>query len=342
MKKFILTESEKNEIKSLYRSKGLVLSEQEGEYEQDAPNWDSAKEWVSKQPKAYFAPVDGTDEYSYGKKIGASSYAEWSDGYLKNIIYNNGIAFQYSVSNYEQFNGSWEWNGVEVIFSWRTNDSSQKGEYEQDAPNWDKVKEWAMSKPGAEEGQRDGGINTMGKPFKGISYVSWTEANSKKDGDYVVLYNYGKGKEVKDGKLVRDDPESVLSGDWEWNGNEVIFSWRTNDDSDSSSSTTTDTSNCESLFAEAEKEKTYNPANLKAGKVVIGKGNQGALVKAMQCYLNQKNEELSLGLTPLKVDSIFGNKTKEMTIKFQEQFPNELKADGIIGKNTYAKFGIAE
>lgn len=244
MRKFILTESEKNEIKSLYRKKGLVLLEQEGEYHPDAPNWDRAKEW-------------------------------------------------------------------------------------------------AMSKPGAEEFQHDGGISaSTGEPVKGYSGAKWLEGDSS-----FTIFNYGVAREFneKNGKIVNPLPDnSVLSGDWEWNGNEVIFSWRTNDDSDSSSSTTTDTSNCESLFAEAEKEKTYNPANLKAGKVVIGKGNQGALVKAMQCYLNQKNEELSLGLTPLKVDSIFGNKTKEMTIKFQEQFPNELKADGIIGKNTYAKFGIAE
>lgn len=239
MRKFILTESEKNEIKSLYRKKGLVLLEQEGEYHPDAPNWDSAKEWVSKQPKAYIATVDPTEDFTYGKKIKASSYAEWQDGDFRYTIYNNGIALQYSVSNDEIFEGSWEWNGVEVIFSFPTKNNSDSS-------------------------------------------------------------------------------------------------------SDSSSSTTTDTSDCSSLYAEAEKQTTYNPANLKAGKVVIGKGNQGALVEAMQCYLNQKNEELSLGLTPLKTDGKFGDKTKEMTIKFQEQFPNELKADGIIGKNTYAKFGIPD
>ena len=237
MKKFILTESEKNEIKSLYRSKGLVLSEQEGEYEQDAPNWDKAVNWAQKEKNA---------------------------GYVH---------------------------------------------------------------------KTEGGVSASdGKPYKGYFSVKWTEGDHN-----FTIFNLGDAREY-----VESLSKIINKGTWEWNGKEVIFSWKTNDNSDSSSSTTTDTSDCPSLYREAEKETTYNPANLKAGKVVIGKGNQGALVKAMQCYLNLKNESLNLGLTPLKTDGKFGDKTKEMTIKFQEQFANELKADGIIGKNTYAKFGIVE
>ena len=38
----------------------------------------------------------------------------------------------------------------------------------------------------------------------------------------------------------------------------------------------------------------------------------GPLVKYVQCLLNGKNEELSLGLSDLTVDGIFGNQTKKM------------------------------
>ena len=55
-----------------------------------------------------------------------------------------------------------------------------------------------------------------------------------------------------------------------------------------------------------------------------------------QCLLNGKNKELSLGLSDLTVDGIFGNNTKKMVRKFQEK-TGGLGNDGVVGKNTFLK-----
>jgi peptidoglycan hydrolase-like protein with peptidoglycan-binding domain len=90
------------------------------------------------------------------------------------------------------------------------------------------------------------------------------------------------------------------------------------------------------LKAEADKQTLYNPTNLSSGKLSIGLKNQGPLVKYVQCLLNGKNEELSLGLSDLTVDGIFGNQTKKMVRKFQEKTEG-LGTDGVVGKNTFLK-----
>ena len=93
---------------------------------------------------------------------------------------------------------------------------------------------------------------------------------------------------------------------------------------------------CNTLKAEADTQEKYNPTNLSSGKLVIGLKNQGPLVKYIQCLLNGKNEELSLGLSDLKVDGVFGNNTKKMVRKFQEKIGG-LGTDGVVGKNTFLK-----
>jgi len=93
---------------------------------------------------------------------------------------------------------------------------------------------------------------------------------------------------------------------------------------------------CNTLKAEADKQTLYNPTNLSSGKLSIGLKNQGPLVKYVQCLLNGKNKELSLGLTDLTVDGIFGNNTKKMVRKFQEK-TGGLGNDGVVGKNTFLK-----
>lgn len=93
---------------------------------------------------------------------------------------------------------------------------------------------------------------------------------------------------------------------------------------------------CNSLKSEADKQTLYNPTNLSSGKLSIGLKNQGPLVKYVQCLLNGKNKELSLGLSDLTVDGIFGNQTKKMVRKFQEKTEG-LGNDGVVGKNTFLK-----
>jgi hypothetical protein len=62
---------------------------------------------------------------------------------------------------------------------------------------------------------------------------------------------------------------------------------------------------------------------------VIKKGDRSNLVGEWQSFL--RGEKLYLG----QIDNHFGNLTETATIKFQEK--NRLKADGIVGKNTYDK-----
>ena len=93
---------------------------------------------------------------------------------------------------------------------------------------------------------------------------------------------------------------------------------------------------CNTLKAEADTQEKYNPTNLSSGKLSIGLKNQGPLVKYVQCLLNGKNKELSLGLSDLTVDGIFGNNTKKMVRKFQEK-TGGLGTDGVVGKNTFLK-----
>jgi peptidoglycan hydrolase-like protein with peptidoglycan-binding domain len=94
-------------------------------------------------------------------------------------------------------------------------------------------------------------------------------------------------------------------------------------------------SDCNSLKVESDKQTKWNTSNLSSGKVIIGLKNQGPIVKYIQCLLNGKNKELSLGLSDLTVDGVFGSQTKKMVIKFQEK--NGLSSDGVVGKDTFLK-----
>jgi hypothetical protein len=62
---------------------------------------------------------------------------------------------------------------------------------------------------------------------------------------------------------------------------------------------------------------------------VIKKGDRSNLVGEWQTFL--RGEKIYLG----QIDNHFGNLTETATIKFQEK--NKLKADGVVGENTYKK-----
>ena len=298
MKKFILTESEKDEIKSLYKTKGLLkeITNPKGKcISGDCNNGKGVKEFDNGDKyEGDFkdGELNGNGTYTFKSNLG-----KYVGGFKNNRFFGKGTHYHKSGSKTESNNfgeGSW----VDEL------------------------------------GPFPGEGKVIETDSKGIKYVIEYDDRGFPNGD---LYSDGLKRyfdgDISSQKEADEYMKKITNGNYTPPGSSV---------DNTSSSSSIDETDCESLFAEAEKQTNYNPANLKSGKVIIGKGNQGALVKAMQCYLNQKNEELSLGLTPLKTDGKFGDKTKEMTIKFQEQFANELKADGIIGKNTYAKFGISE
>jgi hypothetical protein len=302
-RKFILTESEKNEIKSLYRTKGIL------------------KEITNPKGKCISGDCNngkGVKEFDNGDKY---------EGDFKNGELNGKGTYTWKPG---EFAKSGERN--KYVGEFKNNKISGKGTH--------------YKADGSKTESNNFGEAFMGsynlEPFPGKGKVIETDSKGIK---YVIEYD---DRGFPNWDLYSDGLRRYFDGDISsqkeadeymkkiTNGNYIPPG--------SSSSTTKtqtktksniDTTDCWSLFDEAKKEVTYNPCNLKDGKVVIGKGNQGALVKAMQCFLNRTNEELSLGLPSLKVDGKFGDKTKEMVIKFQQKYPNELKDDGIIGKNTY-------
>lgn len=396
MRKFILTESEKNEIKSLYRSKGLLVEASDPKNADSYPDKDNwrlqdwqtfylalKKKWGDRnkaraQFLRYWEPLEKSwmDEPAQDEMDNDNSFFRlegmWNEKEKRPFTQkefeeaskddrcvsgdcNNGKGFmEYADGRKYQgdFNNG-ELNG-KGTFTW-TDGTKYEGDFKDDLMDGKGIKEYADGTK--YEGDWKNGL----KDGKGT--YTWTDG-SKYEGDWKNGMINGKGTYTnsKGVKFTGDFvDESPIGTNWDTldalttqeEANQLMNQIASgasepappgepdaDTSSGSSSSTTTDTSDCNALMEKAKKQSNYNPCNLKNGKVVIGKGNQGALVKMMQCFLNQKNDEYSLGLTELKVDGKFGDKTKEMTIKFQEQFPDDLKSDGIIGKNTYSKFEI--
>lgn len=67
---------------------------------------------------------------------------------------------------------------------------------------------------------------------------------------------------------------------------------------------------------------------------VLNTGSQGDSVRFIQSYLNAVNSYTSAGWPMLTVDGIYGSMTKQVVRNFQTKY--NLKADGIVGRNTWA------
>ncbi len=67
---------------------------------------------------------------------------------------------------------------------------------------------------------------------------------------------------------------------------------------------------------------------------VLNTGSQGDSVRFIQSYLNAVNSYIGAGWPTLTVDGIYGNMTKQVVRNFQSKY--NLKADGIVGRNTWA------
>ena len=67
---------------------------------------------------------------------------------------------------------------------------------------------------------------------------------------------------------------------------------------------------------------------------VLNTGSQGDSVRFIQSYLNAVNSYIGAGWPTLTVDGIYGSMTKQVVRNFQSKY--NLKADGIVGRNTWA------
>lgn len=67
---------------------------------------------------------------------------------------------------------------------------------------------------------------------------------------------------------------------------------------------------------------------------VLNSGSRGDSVRFIQSYLNTVNRYIGAGWPTLTVDGIYGNMTKQVVKNFQSKY--NLKADGIVGRNTWS------
>ncbi len=320
MGKFILTESEKNEIKSLYKSKGLLF--EQGEPQPDlpkVPNWDVAKEWVmSKTDKE---PLEGvwpeTDpEYYYAK------YKNDQGNYME--IKSNGLA-QEADSQYQLVHkGTWKWNGSEVTFSWLA--TKRAGDV------WAKAKE-RLKKNGVEDYNQP-------ESFWDQSQAKYSEGTWEQGG-----YDYAKLEqkindivyeiEIRDNftwrNYNRTENDVYRSGKWSWDGSKIVFGRGV-------------TKKSSGLFSNEDTD-LYTAVMLKnkIGKI----GARGPAVKELQYLMSIGPYEIGADefgvdcdLDREKCDGIYGPKTKEAVKKVQSYY--DIKVDGIFGKESYNVFRFNE
>lgn len=314
MKRFIITESEKNQIKSLYMSKGILL-------EQDVPkvqSWDDAKEWVmtktDKEPQTGLWPQDAP-EYEYAK------YKNEQGNYME--IKSNGLAQEVDSNFKLVHNGSWKWNGSEVIFSWLG--TKRAGD------NWSKAKDRFRTSETMFDDYKLVDSKTAFDPTQ----VTYSDGEWAQGG-----YNYAKLSqdfgsyilelEIRDNftwrTYDRTNNDVLMSGKWSWDGSKIVFSRGVTKKSSGPLS---------------EEDTDLNTAIMVKNK--IGKiGAKGPAVKQIQYYLTPSNSGNQYGTGDgcgngsSKCTGIYDAKTKELVKSWQED--NGLKADGLWGKESQRFF----
>lgn len=309
MKKFILTESEKNEIKSLYKSKGLLKEEIKGV----VPNWEAAKSWIMTQKNASEGdwPTDNP-EYHYAKYINDQGY--------EMEIKSNGLAQEANrAENKLVHNGTWKWDGKQVIFSWLG--TKRAGDV------WAKAKERLKT-----NGVEDFKLMLSSESTLAQSDFTYSDGEWAQGG-----YNYAKLVDVVGLELeIRDNftwryyyrpiNEVFRSGKWSWDGSKIVFARGVTKKSSGPLS---------------DEDTDLNTAIMVKNK--IGKiGAKGPAVKTIQWHLTPENSGNQYGTgdgcgnEKEKCTGIYDTKTKELVKAWQKEMG--LKADGLWGKESQRYF----
>jgi hypothetical protein len=288
-------------------SKGILLEDDTSKPNVPyVPSWDVAKKWImsQKEPENNFWPPENP-EYEYAKyKNDAGNWME---------IKSNGKAQEADPSGTDlKKTGTWKWNGKEVIFSWLG--KKRAGD------TWEKVKEYFKSNGITEFEKMYKDYNDLDQATATYDYGLWEKGG----------YNYAKlinkiGEEVNQELEIRDNYTyryydrkkdfNWVSGKWSWDGTKIIYQRGL-------------TKKSTGLISDADTD-LYNAImiNKKLGNI----GAKGPAVKTIQYYVFPKDSECNKDES--KCSGNYDKETKEYVRKAQKE--RGLKADGIVGKETY-------
>jgi hypothetical protein len=340
-KRFIISESEKKQITSLYFNKGMISelnvpgtgggvnippgsggggNTNTPPATADVPkvrNWEVAKNYIMSKPDSetgIWEPNNPMYEFAKYKN---------SDGYWMEIK-SDGGAFEHK-DNDIRHDGSWKWDGSEVIFSWMAKKRST-------GLDWEAVKKRFLDTKGQDYidmyNSRTG--NNTPNTFTNPEQNRWEKGG----------YNYAKVSftdqdnkvqelEIRDnftwGRYNRTDDDLKRAGKWSWDGTKINF-----DVEKSGKDTQKLTDDDKDLY-------TALFINDKIGK----RGSRGPAVKELQWMVTPAvstdyGTGLGCGNDQEKCDGKYGPKTAELVKKFQKD--NNAKSDGIFGKETYRAF----
>ena len=279
------------------------------------PNWEAAKAWVmaknENDPVKGYYP-EGEPEYEYAK------YKNDQENYME--IKSNGLAQEADSKFKLVHNGSWKWNGSEVIFSWLG--TKRVGD------NWTNAKK-RLETNGVED----------------YKLVSPKTGFDQADVDYIDGkwaqggYEYAKLSQDFDGKVyeleIRDNFTWRLyyrtgndvrsSGKWSWDGSKIVFGRGVTKKSSGP------------LSKEDTDLNTAIMVKNKIGKI----GAEGPAVKTIQYYLTPTDSPDigtgdGCGNDEEKCNGKYNSKTKELVKVWQEKIG--LKADGLWGKESQRYF----
>jgi hypothetical protein len=274
------------------------------------PNWEEVKEYIMSKPdsvKGYWP--ENKPEYEYAK------YENVNGNFME--AKSNGLAQEADSSFKVVHNGSWKWNGSEVIFSWLG--TKRAGEV------WGKAK---------------GRLKTNGvEDYKLVSPKTGFDQASVKysDGEWTEGgYNYAKLTQDINGSIfeieIRDNftwriysriyNNVFASGKWSWDGSKIVFARGVTKKSSGP------------LSEEDTDLSTAIMVKNKIGKI----GSKGEAVKQIQYEVTPSDSDNQYGTgdgcgdDPSKCTGIYDAKTKELVKTWQEE--NGLKADGLWGKES--------
>jgi hypothetical protein len=329
MTRIRLTESEKDSILFLYKSKNLLKENPDVSLPPTIPDggggsptppptttydvpmkstWPEAKDFIMSKPDSVsgYWP-DPNPEYEFAK------YLDSNGNYME--IKSNGRAQEADPQFKLVHKGTWKWNGSEVIFSWKA-----KNKVTNDV--WSNVSKRLKDTMGQDYNDfRGSNIN-----FTDFEEGEWGLGGYKYAKVYLTNDKGQNELELRDNftwvRYNRKTDDLKFAGKWSWDGSKINFE--------------IEKSLKDTKILDENDKDLYIALFLKDK---IGKrGAKGPAVKELQQLVTpDDNQDYGTGQgcksDKNKCDGKYGPKTAELVKKLQED--SGAKIDGIFGKETY-------